>query len=129
MDEKDSFRLLKLLLDDGGIDWREQGGAVWFRLRRGGMEWETACRAQNAGLLFYGRYPFRPSDQSRAEHLCAEINRELVRGALFPAEDGTIVFRNRAELDDVYGADARIDAALRYNADVIAHYWGRMAGA
>ena len=31
-------------------------------------------------------------------------------------------------MDDVYGAEDRIAAALRYSAQVITHFWGRLAG-
>jgi len=126
MDENDAMRLLRALLEEKGAEWTEQGGYLRFRSRSGAMLWETACRAGDGALLIYGRFPFRAADPERARRICGELNRHLVRGALYLAEDGSPVYRCRAELDDVYGAKERIAAALQYEAQVIAYAWGRL---
>ena len=127
MKEEDMIGLLKALLDSGGAEWTEESGWVRFRARHDAMLWETACRPGRDALLIYGRFPFRIAEPDRARRICEEINRRLVRGALFLTEDGTPVYRCAAELDDVYGAEDRITAALRYSAEVMAHSWGRLS--
>ncbi len=129
MKENDITGLLKSLLDSEGVEWTEESGWVRFRMRHDAMLWETACRAYDNALLIYGRFPFRPAGPDRARRICEEINRSLVRGALYLAEDGSPVYRCRAELDDIYGAEDRIAAALRYSARTVAHFWGRLSGA
>ncbi len=128
MKEDEALRLLRALLENEGAQWQEESGFLRFRLQHGGMLWETACRACEGGLLFYGRFPFRCADAERARRVCEEINRTLLRGALYLTEEGTPVYRCRAELDDIYGAEDRITAALRYSAQVMAHFWGRLSG-
>ena len=128
MNENDAMRLLKALLEREGAEWTEERGFLRFRTQHDAMLWETACRAEEGGLLLYGRFPFRCADADRARRSCDEINRTLVRGALFLGEDGAPVYRCRAELDDVYGAEERITAALKYSAQVMAHFWGRLSG-
>ena len=127
MNEQEAMRLLKTLLDNEGAEWAEESGWLRFRVRHGAAEWETACRAQEGGLLLYAAYPFRPADAQKALAACAEIDRTLVRGAMFPAEDGTIVYRCRAELDDVYGAEDRLRSAIAYSAKVMLRFWGQMS--
>ena len=129
MKENDAMQLLRALLDREGAEWTEENGFLRFRLQHGGMLWETACRACDGALLFYGRFPFRTTEPERARRVCEEFNRRLVRGALYLAEDGTPVYRCRAELDDVYGAEDRIAAALHYSAQVMAHVWSRLSAA
>ena len=127
MDEDGVLRLLRAWLDGEGAGWTEENGWLRFRTEHGAARWETACRAQPDGLLLYSRWPFRPADAEKAGRLCGEINRALVRGAVFLAEDGHPVYRCRAELDDVYGAGDRLTAAIEYAAQVICAYWGRLS--
>ncbi len=128
MGEEDAMRLLKALLEREGAEWSEEAGYLRFRLRRGAMLWETACRAGKNIMLFYGRFPFRCGDIEQAWKACGEMNRRLTRGALFLAEDGYPVYRCEAELDDVFGAEERILSAMRYSAQVMGHCWGRLSG-
>lgn len=128
MEENEAIHLLKALLDREGAEWAEESGFLRFRVQHDAAIWETACRACRGALLFYGRFPQRPAEPDRARRTCEEFNRKLVRGALYLAEDGTPVYRCRAELDDVYGAEDRIAAALRYSAQVMVHVWGRLSG-
>lgn len=128
MNEEEAMRLLKSLLDGEGAEWTEEQGFLRFRLRRGAMLWETACRACGSTLLIYGRFPFRCADPDRARRVCGELNRRIIRGALYLDDDGSPVYRCGAELDDVYGASERLAAALRYSAQVVAHAWGRLSG-
>lgn len=121
------MRLVQTLLDNEGAEWTEANGWLRFRTRHGAALWETACRVCEGGALFYGRFPFRVYEPDKARRTCEEINRRLVRGALFLDEAGSPVYRCRAELDDVYGAEERIAAALRYGAQVVTRYWGRLS--
>jgi hypothetical protein len=79
-------------------------------------------------MLFYARFPFAP-DPEAALRICGEVNSQLVRGALFLGAGDEVIYRCRAELDDVYGAEDRLEAALEYSAQVVTHYWGRLAAA
>jgi len=128
MNEEEAKRLLIALLESVGAEWTEESGWLRFRSRHDGMLWETACRPCPGALLLYGRFPFTPREREKARRLCEELNRRLIRGALFLGEDGSPVYRCRAELDDVFGAEDRLEAALEYSAQVITHYWGRLAG-
>ncbi len=128
MNDEEAMRLLRALLDAEGAEWSEERGFLRFRLQREAMLWETACRAVGGVMLFYGRFPFRCGDPDRARRYCEDMNRRLVRGALYLAEDGFPVFRCGAELDDIYGAQERLTAALRYSAQVMTYCWGRLSG-
>ena len=128
MDGNQALRLLRSLLDRKGAAWAEESGFLRFRARRGGMLWEIACRAREGELLIYGRFPFACREPEKARRLCERANRVLARGALFLGEDDAPVYRCRAELDDVYGAEDRIEKALAYSAQVMARYWGPLSG-
>ncbi len=127
MKEDEAMRLLKALLDGEGAEWTEERGWLRFRVKCGAMVWETAARPCGGAMLFYARFPFRCAEPDQARQVCEALNRRLVRGALFLGEDGCPVYRCRAELDDVYGAETRITDALRYAAQVTAHCWGRLS--
>ena len=127
MKEDEALQLLKSMLDLEGAGWIEEGGFLRFRAQHGGMLWETACRAREGAIVFYARFPFRCREPEKTLHLCGEINRQLIRGAVFPDKDASPVYRCLAELDDVYGAEDRIASALRYSAQVMARYWGGLA--
>ncbi len=128
MDGNQALKLLRSLLDGKGAEWVEEGGFLRFRARHGGMLWEIACRAREGELLIYGRFPFSCREPEKARRLCERANRVLTRGALFLGEDDAPVYRCRAELDDVYGAEDRIEKALEYSAQVMARYWGPLSG-
>lgn len=119
---------LRKLLEDSGAQWQEEQGLIRFRLRREGMIWETACRCLDGRLLVYGRYPFPVGDRAQGLAECSRINSRTVQGAMFLPEDGQPVFRTGAALDDPYDARLRMIRALEYNAAVITHFWGNMAG-
>ena len=78
-------------------------------------------------VLIYGRFPFRCADPDGARRICDELNRRLVRGALYLETDGSPVYRCGAELDDVYGAAERLADTLRYGAQTVAYCWGRLS--
>ena len=128
MNEEEAIRLMKSLLERMSAQWSEEGGFLRFRARHGGMLWEAACRPCKGALLLYSRFPFQCREPDRARQRCEEINRRLVRGAMFLAEDGNPVYRCRAELDDAFGAEDRIAEALKYSAQVMARYWGPLSG-
>ena len=128
MKEDDALHVLGALLDREGAEWISEYGWIRFRSKRGAMLWETSCRVCGSVMLFYGRFPFRCVDTDGARLVCEQLNRQLVRGALYMAEDGSPVYRCTAELDDVYTAENRIASALRYSAQVIAHCWGKLSG-
>lgn len=127
MKEETALRLLEGVLEARGAEWIAEGGYLRFPVRHGGMVWETDCRPCENGMLIYARFPFRPEDRAAAERVCGEVNRGLVRGALFLTEEGELLYRCRAELDDVFGAEDRLEAALVYSARVVTRYWGRLA--
>lgn len=127
MKEDDALRVLSALLENEGAEWREENGWLRFMSKRGAALWETSCRVCGDVMLFYGRFPFRLKDADRARSLCDEMNRRLVRGALFLEEDGAPVYRISADTDDVYMAEERIKGALHYSAQVIVHCWGRLS--
>jgi hypothetical protein len=77
--------------------------------------------------LIYSRFPFRCADPEGARRVCDELNRRLQRGALYLEPDGSPVYRCGAELDDVYGAEARVVSALRYSAQVVGYAWSRLS--
>lgn len=128
MDDMEALCILCALLEREGAEWREENGWLRFRSKRGAMLWETDCRVSDGMLLVYGRFPFRCADPDEARTFCEEMNRRLLRGALYLNEDGTPVYRCSAETDDVYCAEQRISGALRYSAQVIAYCWGRLSG-
>ncbi len=128
MKENDAIRLIKNLLDSEGCEWAEERGWLRFRVKHDAMLWETACMVRDRSAVFYGRFPFGCSDLTRARRICNEINGQILRGALFIEEDGHPVYRCRADVDDVYNAEDRIMAAIRYNAQVMSGFWGRLSG-
>ena len=128
MREEDALRLLRPLLEQEGAEWTEECGWLRFRAKHGAMEWETDCIPCGDALLIYSRLPLRCADRDRALRACDALNRRLAAGALFLERDGSPVYRCRALLDDVYGAQERIAAALRESARVIAHCWGQFSG-
>lgn len=128
MKEDEANRLLQSLLGRKNAEWIQEGGFIRFRAKHDGMLWETACRARENAMVFYARFPFRCREPEKARRVCEEMNRKLIRGALFLGEDSSPVYRCTAELDDVFGAEERIDEALRYSARVMAHVWGRLSG-
>ncbi len=128
MKEDDVLRLLKALLEREQVEWAEELGWIRFRMRREAMIWEISCCARPGSLLIYGRFPFQTASKERGRLICDRINRELIRGALYLTENGEPVYRCRAELDDVYGAEERVLAALQYSAQVVSCFWGRLSG-
>ena len=128
MEETDALRALRALLEREGAEWREENGWLRFRSKHGAMLWETSCLVCEDVMLFYGRFPFRCADPDEARRFCEEMNRKLVRGALYLQEDGAPVYRCTAETDDVYCTEQRIAGALGYSARVMAYCWGRLSG-
>ena len=126
MEEQAVRRTLFALLSESGVEWSEDAGYIRFRARRDGMVWETDCRAMDGQVLFYFRFPFRAADREKTRRVCNELNARLMRGALFVAEDGSPVYRCRAELDDVFLASARLSKALEYGAAAVVRYWGEL---
>ena len=128
MNEEDALRVLRALLETEGAEWHEENGWLRFRSKHGAMLWEISCRVIGGSMLFYGRFPFCCKDVVGARRFCEELNRRLLRGALFLTEEGAPVYRCEACMDDVYGAEQRITEALRYSAQVIEYCWGRLSG-
>ena len=128
MEETDALRVLRALLEREGAEWREENGWLRFRSKHGAMLWETSCRFCDGAMLFYGRFPFRCAGSDETRRYCEEMNRRLVRGALYLTEDGLPVYRCSAETDDIYCAEQRIADALSYSAKVIAYCWGKLSG-
>ncbi len=128
MEEMKARQVLLALLEREGVEWSEENGWLRFRSKHGAMLWETSCSISDGTTLFYGRFPFRCTDPDKARGYCNEMNRRLVRGALYVTEEGTPVYRCTAETDDIFGAEQRITEALSYSAQVIAYCWGTLSG-
>lgn len=122
-------RQLTALLEDSGVAWQRNMGAIRFRLTSGGMTWEMACRCLDDQALLYGRYPFRipPDRRARALEACCEINGQVIRGGMYLTEAGHAVFRTWAGMSDAYTARENLAQALEYNIAVVTRFWGRMA--
>lgn len=127
MREARTRAVLTALLEDSGAAWTAENGWIRFRMERDGCVWEMCCLPMDEQVVCYGRYPFRLENRAEGLRRCEEVNRQVVRGAMFLPDDGRPVFRTRAELDDAYGARRRLQAALEYNAAILSRFWGRMS--
>lgn len=127
MRETQTRAVLTALLDGSGAAWTTQTGWIRFRMERNGCAWEMCCLPMDGEVLCYGRYPFRLDDREEGLRRCNEVNRQAVRGAMFLPDDGRPVFRTRAELDDAYGANLRLKAAIEYNAGILVRFWNLMS--
>ena len=117
---------LAALLERSGVDFVRRGDQFWFRFTSGGCVWQTVCRCQDSLVLIYGVHPAPVTDSARAQALCSRLNSRLVEGSFFLRE-GRFVFRTSARLTEAFEAQARIAAALEYNAAVLSHWWERLA--
>ena len=54
------------------------------------------------------------------------LNSQVVEGSFFLQEE-RLIFRTSARLTERFEAQARIAAALEYNAAVLSHWWERLA--
>ena len=122
MEQRETQGLLLSLLEDSGVPFQNEQGLVRFRFRQQGMVWETACRCQKDQVVAYGSYPF-PVEKGKALGLCNQFNQQLAQGSFFE-QQGQVVYRNRADLQDPYDARQRLAGCLEQNAGVIVRYWG-----
>lgn len=126
MKENEIHKLLIGYLTGSGLQWQSDAGLIRFRLQRDGLIWEIACRCLENSLLVYARYPFS-AERSWLLEQCSRVNSQLIRGAFFVPEDGQAVYRIRVEMDDIFGARARLKTALDYQTAVITRFWGDFA--
>ena len=115
MEQRETQGLLLSLLEDSGVPFQNEQGLVRFRFRQQGMVWEDQ-------VVAYGRYPF-PVEKEKALGLCNQFNQQLAQGSFFE-QQGQVVYRNRADLQDPYDARQRLAGCLEQNAGVIVRYWG-----
>lgn len=118
---------LDALLQRSGVDFVRTEDRFQFRFSSGGCSWQVVCQCRQDWVLVYGIHPVPVQDPARALALCSQVNRKVVRGSLFLQED-RFVFRTSAQLTERFEAQARIAAALEYNAAVLSHWWERLAG-
>ena len=118
---------LDALLRRSGVEFRRTEERFQFRFSSGGCRWQVVCQCWEDWVLVYGIHPAPVQDHARALALCSEVNGQVVRGSLFLRED-RFVFRTSARLTERFEAQARIAAALEYNAAVLSHWWERLAG-
>ena len=118
---------LDALLRRSGVEFRRTEERFQFRFSSGGCRWQVVCQCREDWVLVYGIHPAPVQDHARALALCSEVNGQVVRGSLFLRED-RFVFRTSARLTERFEAQARIAAALEYNAAVLSHWWERLAG-
>ena len=116
---------LAALLERSGVDFVREGDQFRFRFSSGGCTWQTVCRCQGSMVLVYGIHPAPVEDEARGLALCGQLNSRAVEGSLF-LQEGHFVFRTSARLTERFEAQARIAAALEYNAAVLSHWWERM---
>ncbi len=124
MNREDVRSLLLRLLEAEGVPWVDQAGLIRFQVRQGGMSWEMNCRYRTGELVLYSRYPFSVPEGAGAWKLCNRINSRVSRGAMLLPEDGRPVFRARADMEDIFGGDMRLRAALAFAARITARFWG-----
>lgn len=119
---------LAALLERSGVEFVREGELFRFCFTSGGCTWQTVCRCMGNRVLVYGIHPAAVTAPSRALALCGEINSRVVEGSLFLQEE-RFVFRTGARLTERFEAQARIAAALEYNAAVLSRWWERLAAA
>ena len=124
MDREAVQRLLIRQLEEGSVPWVSQGELIRFWAEQGGMRWEMNCRCRRGELIVYSRYPFSVPVGAEAWKLCNRINARTARGSMLLPEDGRPVFRARADLQDIYGAEERLREALTYAAKLTVRFWG-----
>lgn len=122
----DGAEELAALLERSGVDFVRQEDRFQFRFSSGGCSWQTVCSCQGDRVLVYGIHPVEVTDAPGALALCSTLNGKLVEGSLFLQEQ-RIVFRTSAQLTERFEAQARIAAALEYNAAVLSHWWEQLA--
>ena len=119
---------LAALLERSGVDFTQEGETFRFRFASGGCVWQTVCCCRESRVMVYGIHPTPVTDPVGALALCGEINSRVVEGSLFLAEE-RFVFRTGVRLTERFEAQARIAAALEYNAAVLSRFWERLAAA
>ena len=124
MKQEDVRNLLIRLLDEDAVPWVAQAGLIRFRIRQGGMQWELNCRCRTGETVVYSRYPFSVPEGTEAWKLCNQINARIARGAMLLPEDGRPVFRDCADLRDIYEAETRLREALTFAARITTRFWG-----
>lgn len=118
---------LEALLQRSGVDFVRTEDLFRFCFSSGGCSWQVVCQCRQEWVLIYGIHPAPVRDPDRALALCSQVNGQVVRGSLFLRED-RFVFRTSTQLTEHFEAQARIAAALEYNAAVLSHWWERLAG-
>ena len=117
---------LTALLERSGVEYVREGDQFRFRFSSGGCTWQTVCSCREDLVLVFGVHPAPVQNAATGLALCGALNSQVVQGSFFLQED-RFVFRTSARLTERFEAQARIAAALEYNAAVISHWWERLA--
>ena len=117
---------LAALLERSGVEFLREGDRFRFRFSGRGCVWQTVCRCQGSRVLVYGVHPAAVTDRPAALELCSQLNSQVVEGSFF-LQEGRFVFRTGARLTERFEAQARIAAALEYNAAVLSRWWEELA--
>ena len=117
---------LAALLERSGVEFLRREDTFEFRFSSGGCVWRTVCRCQGSLVLVYGVHPAPVTDEARCLAACSRLNARVVRGSFF-LHEGRFLFRTSAELTERFEAQARIAAALEYNAAALSRWWEQLA--
>lgn len=117
---------LTALLERSGVEFLREGERFRFRFSSRGCTWQTVCDCQETLVLIYGVHPTPVTRLQQALELCSQLNSQVVEGSFFLQEE-RFVFRTSARLTERFEAQARIGAALEYNAAVLSHWWEKLA--
>lgn len=117
---------LEALLQHSGVDFLREGSRFRLRFSSRGCTWQTVCDCQDQRVLIYGVHPSPVTQPQQALELCSQLNSQVVEGSFF-LQEGRLIFRTSARLTERFEAQARIAAALEYNAAVLSHWWERLA--
>ncbi len=119
---------LEALLERSGAEFRREGDRFRLRFSAGGCRWQAVCHCRGDLAMIYHLHPARVEDPARALELCSRLNARVIRGSFFLRE-GTIVFRDGAELTEHWDAQDRLARAVEYGTAVFARFWEAMSAA
>lgn len=117
---------LEALLQRSGAEFLREGDRFRLRFSSRGCTWQTVCDCRDEWVLIYGIHPIPVTRPQQALELCAQLNGQVMEGSFF-LQEGRLIFRTSARLTERFEAQARIAAALEYNAAVLSHWWERLA--
>lgn len=117
---------LAALLERSGAEYRRAGGRFRLQFASQGRRWQTVCECWENRILVYGVHPVPYRSRAEALELCSRLNRTVVQGGFF-LQEGRIVSRTGACLEEPWRAQEDAARALEYNAAVLTRFWGELA--